>query len=236
LATKRSGEHTLVHKLSDNNLLALYVAYYTGARPKAYLALTVGDIELVDDSIVDVDSADYMRPKTIKISALKGGLPSVIGISNTKLGSLLRARLIELEGIYTKPLFDSSYEGFKSSIKPVLDFLFNGFLKVRSRKWFSDVITDRADLPLGYVDGGRGVTKLVTFNGVRGNLNPITDTKQLVSLYTLRHTAATDIVAATGNLSIAQTMLGHKNISTTERYNKQNNDLVAEGISNMPQL
>ena len=41
--------------------------------------------------------------------------------------------------------------------------------------------------------------------------------KDLV-LYSARHTFATDMLEATGNLALVQKMMGHESIMTTQRY------------------
>jgi integrase len=46
------------------------------------------------------------------------------------------------------------------------------------------------------------------------------DRKEWVSFYTLRHSAATNILAATGSLKLAGTLLNHSNPKMTERYAK----------------
>ena len=46
------------------------------------------------------------------------------------------------------------------------------------------------------------------------------DRKEWVSFYTLRHSAATNILAATGSLKLAGTLLNHSNSQMTERYAK----------------
>jgi len=47
-----------------------------------------------------------------------------------------------------------------------------------------------------------------------------------IVLHDLRHTAASRVVAKTGSLPAAQAMLGHKKVTTTERYAHMSNDEI----------
>ena len=57
------------------------------------------------------------------------------------------------------------------------------------------------------------------------------DRKQWASLYTLRHSAATNALEVTGNLRIVQSMLNHSDSRMTERYAKVLDKSKAEGFN-----
>jgi integrase len=50
------------------------------------------------------------------------------------------------------------------------------------------------------------------------------------SFHDLRHTAATRVLRATGNLNIVKRMLRHENIRTTVKYAHSQHDDVLEGM------
>ena len=52
-----------------------------------------------------------------------------------------------------------------------------------------------------------------------------------VSLYTLRHSAATILYRATGNIYLVSQMLGHHSVVTTQRYIKTSVDMLADGMA-----
>jgi integrase len=55
--------------------------------------------------------------------------------------------------------------------------------------------------------------------------------KKWVSLYTLRHSAATNVLEATGDISTAQAILNHTSTKTTQRYAKTTEGSKARGIN-----
>ncbi len=57
------------------------------------------------------------------------------------------------------------------------------------------------------------------------------DRKQWASLYTLRHSAATNALEATGNTRLVQSMLNHSDARVTERYAKLLDKTKAEGFN-----
>lgn len=59
------------------------------------------------------------------------------------------------------------------------------------------------------------------------------DTKSRVSLYTLRHTYATNVLSATGNIYAVSKLLGHKQIETTKRYAKLSGESMSEIVQSV---
>jgi site-specific recombinase XerD len=77
-----------------------------------------------------------------------------------------------------------------------------------------------------------GFNKKVTLTRWSGN-REITETFeewQLLTSHTGRHSAATNILKKTGDLTIARDMLGHKSIKTTEIYAKNDRETLNEKI------
>lgn len=58
----------------------------------------------------------------------------------------------------------------------------------------------------------------------------VTDDKYRVILYTLRHSAASHIVANTGNVHIAMKLLNHTSIKTTMKYVKTNDEQLQSAV------
>ncbi len=54
--------------------------------------------------------------------------------------------------------------------------------------------------------------------------------KKWVSLYTLRHSAATNILASTGSLESAGAVLNHSDSRITQRYAKTRNEKKSEAV------
>ena len=57
------------------------------------------------------------------------------------------------------------------------------------------------------------------------------DVKHKVSLYTLRHTSASLMLEATGDIYKVSKLLGHKSVVTTQRYAKVGADSLLDGIN-----
>ena len=128
-------------------------------------------------------------------------------------------------------LIEGSYEGVKKAVKPMFDFLFNGYVDMRSRTWYSSVVSADTSLPYNYTKGGRATNTVIRFNGLNGSIDPVTDVKFIASLYSLRHSAGTTLVAKTGDMLLASKLLGHSNLATTQRYVKMADDRLKDGVN-----
>ncbi len=61
----------------------------------------------------------------------------------------------------------------------------------------------------------------------------ISDVKHRVSLYTLRHTAATNMLEASGDIYLSSKLLGHESVKTTQRYAKVTDKSLRAGIAGL---
>ncbi len=57
------------------------------------------------------------------------------------------------------------------------------------------------------------------------------DTKHRVTMYTLRHSSASFMLEATGDIYLCSKLLGHSNVKTTQRYAKVTDKSLVDGIN-----
>ncbi len=68
-------------------------------------------------------------------------------------------------------------------------------------------------------------------NGLFNDGVPTYDVKHRVSLYTLRHSAASFMLEATGDIYLCSKLLGHNSVKTTQRYAKVTDKSLLAGIN-----
>ncbi len=97
----------------------------------------------------------------------------------------------------------------------------------------------------GYLESLRGDRLFeVSYNSIKRSLSGILDelfnegldshdTANRVSLYTLRHTFATRMLEATGDIYAVSSVLGHRQIETTKRYAKQSNESLDKAVQSV---
>ena len=78
----------------------------------------------------------------------------------------------------------------------------------------------------------RGQRYPITYEGFRKEFKRAAEAIKQghLRVHDLRHTAGTNILRATGNLVLAQNLLGHTSISTTRRYSHATSDDLREGL------
>lgn len=232
----RAVEHWLIPPFGADYMLLLKLAYYTGARPISYLGLNGSDIRVASK---DPKSEVYMKPLRVYFSPVKEGNEYEVPVS-PKLEHILWCRLLEIVkycepserilSMSSEPIIKASYNNIQKRMSIVFGWLFNGGFTVESRGWMSS--SGGISSKSRNKDGSYSTTKhFRQFNGIGGFIDLITDDKNKVIMYTLRHTAASHIVAKTGNILLAKEILNHSTITMTERYAKVADEDRTKAIS-----
>ena len=84
----------------------------------------------------------------------------------------------------------------------------------------------------------------VSYNSIKRSLTPLLDelfndgidvydVRNRVSLYTLRHTYATNVLKASGNIYAVSKLMGHRSIETTKRYAKISDEDTAKLVQSV---
>lgn len=78
----------------------------------------------------------------------------------------------------------------------------------------------------------RGRRYPITYEGFRKEFKAAADAigQGHLRVHDLRHTAGTNVLRATGNLVMAQQLLGHTVIQTTRRYASVTSDELRQGL------
>ncbi len=125
------------------------------------------------------------------------------------------------------------------------------FSALKGAKAYSIPVSEKLKLDLSVaLEGGLGRDKLVGddklfesgYEAVRKSLGkvlnelfnegvPTYDVKHRVTLYTLRHSSASFMLEATGDIYLCSKLLGHSSVKTTQRYAKVTDKSLMDGIN-----
>ena len=95
-----------------------------------------------------------------------------------------------------------------------------------------DYVVSQGSVPMPYHTMSGRLSKLFTKLFNQG-LNYRTDTKMWASMYTLRHTALTNIYANTSDIYAAQSIANHSSIKMTQRYAKHSEKLKRNAVEGL---